>query len=507
LTDVATQKGGTLLARFVSTLDPVGNPLSTVRTGSVAETRTYGYDANDRLVSVCFQVGACPGAGDPFVRWTYDNVGNRLSEQRPGSSTSYVYDARDRLLSAGDTSYAYDENGNEVAAGSRTFAYDLENRLKSTVQGGTTTTYAYDGDGVRVRASTGSKANRTTSFLWDLNGALPQIASERDGNGKLSRRYVYGVRRISQTAGNSTSYFAYDGLGSVVNLTSATGGTQWSWSYEPFGVVRSETKAQGNQPASTMRFAGEYLDPTGLYHLRARQYDPVVGRFLRPDPAGQSSNESVISGYAYAADRPTVMVDPSGEIFRPATLAAFFASFAASITDPDSPEVRCLAVECGARPASSLKPTPALVHPIPAGPAYSICQGLHRTSGLAGYWAIDFCARANTAILAVESGVLVDWSGHDPMATNPANRQLARAGIFGWSLYLRGKSGTRYFYTHLGSRLSRPGSGQRSVRVGQKIGTVGRWIGGYRPNHLHLGATGGTRAIERVIRAPRVKAG
>ena len=87
-----------------ATLDPASNPTQVVRTGSLAQTQTYTYDASDRLTGVCFQAGTCLGAADPFIRWTYDTVGNRLSEQRPGTSTtSYAYDARDRLLSAGAT--------------------------------------------------------------------------------------------------------------------------------------------------------------------------------------------------------------------------------------------------------------------------------------------------------------------------------------------------------------------------------------------------------------------
>jgi len=142
LVDAESKKGASTLAKFASTLDPVGNPTQIARTGSLAQTQTYGYDANDRLTSVCFQAGACPGGSDPFIRWTYDKVGNRLSEQRPGAaSTNYSYDARDRLLSAGATSYSYDQNGNELSAGSRSFTYDLANRLKTTTQATTTTTY------------------------------------------------------------------------------------------------------------------------------------------------------------------------------------------------------------------------------------------------------------------------------------------------------------------------------------------------------------------------------
>jgi|GEM_PF-2749284 len=330
LSDVSSQKGGTVLSRFLATLDPVGNPTQVVRTGSLSQTQTYSYDASDRLLSVCFQAGSCPGASDPFIRWTYDRVGNRLSEQRPSGTTTYSYDGRDRLLSAGATSYTYDQNGNQLSAGSRTFAYDLANRLKSTTQGNTTTTYLYDGDGVRLQASTGAQANRKTNFLWDVNDGLPQIAQERDGSGSLLRRYTYGTHRISMTAGNSTSYYIRDGLGSTANLTSQSGQTQWTWSYEPFGQVRTETKAGGNQPDNFLRFTGEYLDPTGLYHLRARQYDPASGRFLIPDPAEQTVNSSVISAYAYAANRPTVMVDPSGEAFLPTALAQARALFATS---------------------------------------------------------------------------------------------------------------------------------------------------------------------------------
>ena len=312
LTNVASAKSGSTLAGFTISLDAVGNPLSVVRTGSLAQTQTYGYDAMDRLTGVCFQAGACPGGSDPFVRWSYDGVGNRLTEQRPTGTTSYTYDVADELTQAGSTAYTYDQNGNELSAGSRTFAYDLANRLRSTTLGNTTTIYAYDGDGKRLQASTGPQAQRTTNFLWDVDQALPQLALERDGNNSVLRGYMYGQRRISQTAGSNTSYFLYDGLGSVANLVSPAGSTQWTWSYEPFGVTRTEQKANGNQPDVFMRFAGEYLDPTGLYHLRARQYDPASGRFDARDPVTQPLSDPYVAGYVYARDDPTLFLDPSG---------------------------------------------------------------------------------------------------------------------------------------------------------------------------------------------------
>src|SRR5207237_3751995 len=120
----------------------------------------------------------------------------------------------------------------------------------STTSGSTTTTYSYDGDGNRLQASTGAQATQTTNYVWEEHARLPQIALERDGNGTLLRRYVYGVRRTSVSTGGSSYYYTYDGLGSVANVTSSTGGSEWTFAYEPFGATRTATQEDPNAPAN-----------------------------------------------------------------------------------------------------------------------------------------------------------------------------------------------------------------------------------------------------------------
>jgi RHS repeat-associated protein len=310
LVDVESKRGATVRARFAITRDPVGNPTQIVRTGALAQTQTYTYDAMDRLTGVCFQAGTCPGGSDPFVRWSYDGVGNRLTESRPTGTTSYTYNAADELTQAGSTAYTYDQNGNVLSAGSRTFAWDLANRLQATTLSPTTTTYLYDGLGKRLQASTGTAASAKTNFLWEANRALPQVAQERNGSNSLLRQYTYGQARIRQTQGTA-SYYLYDGLGSVVTTTSSTGSVQRTWSYEPYGPIRTQS---GTSPTNFWQFTGEYLDPTGHYHLRARQYEPASGRFLSRDPLAAPRSEPGASAYLYTANRPTVLVDPSGMI-------------------------------------------------------------------------------------------------------------------------------------------------------------------------------------------------
>jgi RHS repeat-associated protein len=73
-------------------------------------------------------------------------------------------------------------------------------------------------------------------------------------------------------------------------------------------------------------FTDQENDPeSGLMYYGARYYDPWVGRFLSQDPGlisanpGGSFNRIVddpghANAYTYALNRPTVMVDPNGEI-------------------------------------------------------------------------------------------------------------------------------------------------------------------------------------------------
>jgi len=319
LIEVKNASGSTILSDYTATLDPVGNPTQIVQTGATSLTTTYGYDANDRLTSSCYQT-SCPNQNDPYIRWTYDEVGNRLTETRPSGTTDYGYNAGDELTTAGNTNYSYDTNGNQTAAGTTSYTYNLGNQLTSVTSGSTTTSYSYDGDGNRMVATAGGS---TTNYLWDTNalGGLPQLALERDGSGNLIRRYTYGNRRISMTSSGANYYYHYDLLGSVTNLTSAAGSKEWTYSYEPFGSTRTQTQNDPNAPTNPMGFGGEYLDSTGLYDLRARTLSAQTGTFSEPDPSSSPVERPYVSSYVYVADRPTTMIDPSGRTLEPSDQA------------------------------------------------------------------------------------------------------------------------------------------------------------------------------------------
>jgi RHS repeat-associated protein len=65
-------------------------------------------------------------------------------------------------------------------------------------------------------------------------------------------------------------------------------------------------------PSFDKGFVGGTNDNTGLTHLGARGYDPVIGRFISVDPLMDLADVRQWNAYAYASNSPVMFSDPSG---------------------------------------------------------------------------------------------------------------------------------------------------------------------------------------------------
>lgn len=119
-------------------------------------------------------------------------------------------------------------------------------------------------------------------------------------------------------ANTTTYYYATDFPGSVTGLIRSDGTLVSQYFYTPFGVLlSSDNYGPVGGPMTTvdtvtnpLRFAArEYDAETGLYFMRARYYDPALGRFISEDPIGLGGG---INPYTYAADDPVNNTDPLG---------------------------------------------------------------------------------------------------------------------------------------------------------------------------------------------------
>jgi RHS repeat-associated protein len=76
-------------------------------------------------------------------------------------------------------------------------------------------------------------------------------------------------------------------------------------------TVTNPTASSGSLTNPFHCTARESDPETGLYHYRARYYDPSAGRFLSEDPIG-FENDDDINLYTYAQNSPASLVDPFG---------------------------------------------------------------------------------------------------------------------------------------------------------------------------------------------------
>jgi len=133
-------------ASFGYTYNPVGNLLSVLDNFNAAQTRTFSYDALQRL-----RTGGTTGTPETY---DYGPVGNRTASFL---STLHTHDDANRLLEDDTFTYTYDANGNletktdKVTSDVTTYTWDAQDQLiQITFPNTTTATYKYDGLGRRI---------------------------------------------------------------------------------------------------------------------------------------------------------------------------------------------------------------------------------------------------------------------------------------------------------------------------------------------------------------------
>ncbi len=301
LTQVGASKNAVGISNYAYTLGLAGNRLTVAELSG--RTVNYGYDSLYRLTSEA--VTSDPHAHDFTNGFTYDTVGNRQQWLVNGSvSNSYSYDADDRLGSD-----AYDANGNTIDSLGTPNVYDFENHM---ITHGAVA-IVYDGDGNRVSETANGV---TTNYLVDTVNptGYAQVVDELQ-SGTVSRTYSYGSERISETQAingtSATSFYGYDGHGSVRQLTNSTGAVTDTFDYDAFGNLINST---GSTPNNYL-FAGEQYDlALNLYYNRARYLNTTTGRFWTPDQEGYDSDEEplTLNKYLFAVGDPVDFSDPSG---------------------------------------------------------------------------------------------------------------------------------------------------------------------------------------------------
>ena len=267
---------------------------------TAANNQTFGYDALNRLTSAAGAYGN--------LSYTYDGVGNRLSQGLDGSMTTYEYaSGANRLLATKggvDQTIGHTKTGHIESFNAASLTYNQAGRLAAVTAGSNQARYTYDGFGQRLIKAGAA----TTLYQYDRRRRLIE---ETDGEGHAQVDYIYlddlPVATLSPSTGEI--YFLHgDRLGTPQVATDGGQNVVWTASYGPFG----EMSAIPSLIVQNLRMPGQEFDvDTGLYHNGFRDYVPAWGRYLQSDPMGLAAG---LNTYAYAENNPILFKDPLGLI-------------------------------------------------------------------------------------------------------------------------------------------------------------------------------------------------
>ncbi|WP_369169565.1 polymorphic toxin-type HINT domain-containing protein [Streptomyces sp. R28] len=347
--------------------DQAGNVLSIADTANSAspDVQCFAYDSRQRLAEAWTPAATSTTAGGTGTRGSttpVDGTGPTACDAAPGSSSlggpapywkSYETDA----LGNRTTETLHDTGLDTAKNITRSYEYGTAGALgdgphqltkvtERTPTGDKQSTYEYDDAGNTTKRTIGGDAQSLTwtdtgkvnevteangsktSYLYDGSGNrlvrkdptgttvyLPgtELKLSADGTKKEATRYYdFAGQTVAVRTAAKLSYVASDhhGTGEVA-IDAATGAISQR-RFDPYGVDRGEKS--GTWPGEKGYVGGTIDASTGLTHLGAREYDPVIGKFISVDPVIEYTQPQQINGYAYANNSPVTHADPSGMI-------------------------------------------------------------------------------------------------------------------------------------------------------------------------------------------------
>lgn len=304
--------------------------VSDAATGS-GQTGCYGYDTYQRLTRAVTVAGAgtsCTNAlagtlaaGTGPVPWaqgySYDNAGDltQLEDKQSAATTTYAYPTQPTsptphlpttITTTGQAAQTVqpDPAGRVTTLGATALTWDQFGKTASIVAYGTTSTNSYAADGTRLARTDTTGPNAATTLF------LPEQEITKSPTGVLSYvRYIHqaGATVAIRSSDTNVALAASD-IQNTPTITVDAAGTITRRYATPYGAT---VTGSGTLPGQR-GFLGHVLDPSGILDDAARPYSPALGLFLAPDPLAGTAPAAASNPYAYAADSPATLADPTG---------------------------------------------------------------------------------------------------------------------------------------------------------------------------------------------------
>lgn len=236
---------------------------------------------------------------------SYDKMGNISALKRDNITTNYQYVGNQLTSLNGGLSgtYTYDKNGNATKDRTgMTLTYNELDLLSVANKTGTSVSYIYNAEGVRLRKEL------TTNGIVSSRDYVQGIEYSKTGSNASAIELITIENGYIQNNGGVYSYFfnINDHLGNVRATMNSSGSVVQKDDYYPFGKRKNAGLTNGiNKYLYNGKEIQEELG--GLYDYGARLYDADIGRFTGIDPIADKFSH--VTPYNYAENRPSSGID------------------------------------------------------------------------------------------------------------------------------------------------------------------------------------------------------
>jgi RHS repeat-associated protein len=278
--------------------------------GKYVTNESFTYDSYNRLASV---------TGPVNETFTYAQNGNMLSRSSVGE---FAYDTG-KPHAIGKVSQPTTVT-DKISDKPQDITYTAFGKVKTITEGEYSTEFTYGPD-EELRMEVTKRNGQLVRIRYRL-GDLYEVIREAGKSEDKVVCYIEGfdglaAAQVKETGKDEALYFVHkDHLGSVLQLTNESGVVVETRSYDAWGSPRKIETGERLKEFSWLINRGytehEHLIEYRLINMQGRLYDPLVCRFLSPDPYIQSpENSQSYNRYAYCLNNPLMYKDPNGELF------------------------------------------------------------------------------------------------------------------------------------------------------------------------------------------------
>ena len=199
--------------------------------------------------------------------------------------------------------------GNPLADGTWTYAWQAGRQLASMSKTGTSASFLYNADGLRVRKT-------VNGVITDYTLHGKNVVHLKQGSNRL--HFFYDASgKPSHVNFNGTMYLYVHNLqGDIIAIRDAAGNNVVTYSYNAWGkpLSKAGSLAATLGTLNPFRYRGYvYDEETGLYYLRSRYYNPSWCRFLFADDTNFTTKKSIADNmYTYCSSNPVIAYDSDG---------------------------------------------------------------------------------------------------------------------------------------------------------------------------------------------------